>query len=204
MLDLKKYSNGKFFDSVNRKYLKTDSIREYIKKGEQIKVTLTTTGEDITKDILAKYSGKTGMKYNGLLNTEGLIRWITETIDKRINKMLDVMNLPTRDQITELNASIKAIDVKIQSFESVWKEQKEQKKKRQQKEKKQEGTWVKNKPAIEKEQAVAKDEKNVQQEKTLSNQVISGIDNAALQQITCENIFSDIEEMEGMGKNASD
>lgn len=123
MLDIKKYSNGKFFDSVNKQYIKSDRIREYIKKGEKIKVTLTTTGEDITRDVVARYSGKSGcMKYVGLLNTDGFTRWITKTIDKRINRMIEVMQLPTREQITELNAGIRTVDTKIQSLELMWNE----------------------------------------------------------------------------------
>ncbi|MBF0468701.1 MAG: hypothetical protein HQK61_07425 [Desulfamplus sp.] len=144
MLDIKKYSNGRFFDAINRKYIKADRIKELIKKGEQIKVTLTTTGEEITESIIAQYAGKLGSKktvsektenkdsqqtadsektksesaavsgrgssdarkIDRFLNTDAMRNWVSDVIDKRINQVLDVINLPTRDQIAELNLNI--------------------------------------------------------------------------------------------------
>ncbi|SLM30205.1 hypothetical protein MTBBW1_2130100 [Desulfamplus magnetovallimortis] len=127
MLDIKKYSNGKFFDSVNRKYLKPDTIREFINKGEKIKVTFTATGEDITEEICKSYLDKNkGVKYSWLPDSDELTRWISQTIDRRIRKVLGVMNLPTREQIADLNASLKAVDDKIQSLELMWKRSQEQ------------------------------------------------------------------------------
>ncbi|MBF0574022.1 MAG: hypothetical protein HQK69_09730 [Desulfamplus sp.] len=152
MIDIKKYSNGRFFDAVNRKFIKADRIKELIKKGEQIKVTLTTTGEEITESIISQYSGKLKGKTTGsipsdsdtktssettnydkqppdkkdveseswkierFLNTESMRNWVSDIIDKRINQILEIINLPTRDQIAELNANIKVISQKIDAL----------------------------------------------------------------------------------------
>ncbi len=120
MLDIKKYSNGKYFDAVNQKYLKKDRIKEYIKKGEQLKITLTTTGEDITDDILSQFEKSTRpMGFGGFI-TSDLKRWIFDTIDHRVKRVLDVMNLPTKDQMAQLNADLKSLDTKIQALEVKW------------------------------------------------------------------------------------
>ncbi|MBF0232510.1 MAG: hypothetical protein HQK65_05655, partial [Desulfamplus sp.] len=156
MLDIKKYSNGRFFDAINRRYIKADRIKELIKKGEQIKVTLTTTGEEITEAIIAQYAGRRDskridsekkdppdsgkitdseesysatatetvvhkgtadfLKIDRFLNTDAMRNWVSDVIDRRINKVLDVINLPTRDQIAELNLNIKAINQKIDTL----------------------------------------------------------------------------------------
>ncbi|MBF0376931.1 MAG: hypothetical protein HQK72_05565 [Desulfamplus sp.] len=154
MIDIKKYSNGRFFDAVNRKFIKADRIKELIKKGEQIKVTLTTTGEEITESIISQYSGKLKGKTIGsiisdsdtntssettdfdkklsgkkdveseswkierFLNTDAMKNWVSDVIDKRINKILEIINLPTRDQIAELNANIKVISIKIDALQT--------------------------------------------------------------------------------------
>ncbi|MBF0228327.1 MAG: hypothetical protein HQK63_01840 [Desulfamplus sp.] len=158
MLDIKKYSNGRFFDAVNRKFIKADRIKELIKKGEQIKVTLTTTGEEITESIISQYSSKIKGKTIGsrpsdsdtktssettgfdkkssdkkdveseswrierFLNTDSMKNWVSDVIDKRINQILEIVNLPTRDQIAELNDNIKVIGQKIDALKTSAKE----------------------------------------------------------------------------------
>jgi len=137
MLDIKKYSNGRFFDAVNRKYINADCIKELIKKGEKIKVTLTTTGEEITDAVLSQYAEKRGggetdskteaseeqvstmadsRKIDRFLNTESMKTWVSALIDRRINQVLEIINLPTRDQISELSASINDINQKIDAL----------------------------------------------------------------------------------------
>lgn len=137
MFDIRKYSNGKFFDAVNKKYINGDHIKELIKTGEQIKVTLTTTGEEITEAVLSKYGVKTrsqkidpektdseqmgsvaadSSNRERLLNREGMKHWVSALIDKRIKQVLEIINLPTRDQIAELNANINTINQKIDAL----------------------------------------------------------------------------------------
>ncbi|MBF0302863.1 MAG: hypothetical protein HQK73_07470 [Desulfamplus sp.] len=154
MIDIKKYSNGRFFDVINRKYIKPDRIKELIKKGEQIKVTLTTTGEEITEAVLDKYTrrkslgkkasdisdnvkensangdlaaeksenedsaGTDSRKSDSIFNVESMKNWVLDVIDRRINQVIEIMNLPTRDQIAELNDNIKSINQKIDALEA--------------------------------------------------------------------------------------
>ena len=120
MLDIKKYSNGKYFDAVNQKYLKKGRIKEYIEKGEQLQITLTTTGEDITDEIISQFKKSTQpICFSGFISSD-LKRWISDAVDHRVKQVLDIMNLPTKDQMTQLNSDLKALDAKIQALEAKW------------------------------------------------------------------------------------
>lgn len=120
MLDIKKYSNGKYFDTINQKYVNKDRIKEYIKKGEKLKITLTTTGEDITSDMISRFSQKTAPVALGSSIPGDLKKWVSDTVDRRIKQILDIMNLPTVDQMKKLDADIKSLDKKIQALEEKW------------------------------------------------------------------------------------
>ena len=134
MLKLKKYANGQFFDTINKKYIKVDTIKEMIQKGEKIKVTLTKTGKDITASVIDQFSKKADAPKKGkakktgkkkadkftkpaFLNTDSLKKWAKKIIDKRVTKVLDSIKLPNRKQIEQLDANIKALNKKIDKLE---------------------------------------------------------------------------------------
>jgi len=123
MLNIKKYANGQFFDTINKKYIKVAKLKELIQKGEQIKVTLAKTGKDITDSVIKQFSKKEKEKKNGktkkapFLNTDGLKKWAGKIIDKRITQVLETIKLPNRKQIEELDANIKALNKKIDKLE---------------------------------------------------------------------------------------
>ena len=139
MIKLKKYVNGQFFDTINKKYIKVATLKEMIEKGEKIKVTLTKTGKDITDSVIKQFS-KTDKKDNAdkgkkadekkttetkkvpFLNTDALKKWAGRVIDDKVVKMLDTMQLPNKKQIEQLNANIKALHKKIADFEKFQKQ----------------------------------------------------------------------------------
>ncbi len=134
MLKLKKYANGQFFDTINKKYIKVATVKEMIQKGEKIKVTLTKTGKDITASVIEQFSKKAEAPKKGkakktgkkkadkttkvpFLNTDSLKKWAKKIIDKRVTKVLDSVKLPNRKQIEQLDANIKALNKKIDKLE---------------------------------------------------------------------------------------
>ncbi|MEN8211398.1 MAG: polyhydroxyalkanoate synthesis regulator DNA-binding domain-containing protein [Thermodesulfobacteriota bacterium] len=138
MLKIKKYANGQFFDTINKKYIKVATLKEMIQKGEKIKVTLTKTGKDITASVVEQLSKKSdapktkkgkkvGKKSSAkskkapFLNTESLKKWAGKIIDKRVNQVLETVKLPNRKQIEELDANIKALNKKIDKLEMLQK-----------------------------------------------------------------------------------
>ncbi|MCG8615518.1 MAG: polyhydroxyalkanoate synthesis regulator DNA-binding domain-containing protein [Desulfobacterales bacterium] len=124
MLKIKKYANGRFFNTEEKKYIKPEEMAELIKKGEEIKVTLTKTGKDITEKVIAQFTEKKAEKKTKkakakkkpelpFIKTDKLVKWIGDTIDQKIEKLMDVVKLPSRDQVTQLDQSIKELNKKI-------------------------------------------------------------------------------------------
>lgn len=51
---IKRYANGRYYDTVAKNYITRDRIVELIDAGEKISIVETRTGEDITERILAQ------------------------------------------------------------------------------------------------------------------------------------------------------
>ena len=127
MLNIKKYANGRFFDTATKKYIKPEKLAEFIKKGEKIHVTLTKTGKDITDTVIAQFSKKEDKKKEDkkkestkkeipFLKTDKLVKWLGEVIDSKIEKVMEVVKLPTREQVASLDKNIKALNEKIDAL----------------------------------------------------------------------------------------
>ena len=124
MIDIKKYANGRFFDTAAKKYIKPENLAEMVRKGEEIKVTLTKTGKDITDSVIeqfqkkektakekaAKAKAKTDIPF---LKTDKLVKWLGDVIDTIIEQVMDIVNLPSREQVAKLDENIKALNKKI-------------------------------------------------------------------------------------------
>jgi len=126
MLNIKKYANGQFFDTINKKYIKVATLKELIQKGEKLKVTLAKTGKDITDSVVEQLSktkeGKKSKKDKKIkkapfLNTKSLKKWAGKIIDKRVTQVLETIKLPSKKQIEKLDANIKALNKKIDKLE---------------------------------------------------------------------------------------
>ncbi|MBC8440939.1 MAG: hypothetical protein H8D87_14815 [Deltaproteobacteria bacterium] len=124
MLNIKKYANGRFFDTVAKKYIKPEKLAEMIKKGEDIKVTLTQTGKDITETVVAQFSKKTEVEKEAkgkkqkktempFLKTDKLKQWLSDVVDHKIEQVMDLIKLPTREQVAKLDENIKELNKKI-------------------------------------------------------------------------------------------
>ncbi len=127
MLNIKKYANGRFFDTATKKYIKPEKLAELIKKGEKIHVTLTKTGKDITDTVIAQFSKKEDKKKEStkkegkkkdipFLKTDKLVKWLGEIIDTKIEKVMEVVKLPTREQVANLDENIKKLNKKIDAL----------------------------------------------------------------------------------------
>ena len=106
------------------KYIKPDELARLVKKGEEIKVTLTKTGKDITATVITQLSKKvtakkeqdaktTKKKDVPFLKTDKLVKWVSEIVDAKITKLLGIIKLPSRDQVKKLDENIKILNKKI-------------------------------------------------------------------------------------------
>ncbi|MFO8112003.1 MAG: polyhydroxyalkanoate synthesis regulator DNA-binding domain-containing protein [Desulfosalsimonadaceae bacterium] len=58
MYTIKKYANGRFYDTEAKKYITQPQIRALQKTGKTIAIIETKTGKDITVDVMSKLSAK--------------------------------------------------------------------------------------------------------------------------------------------------
>jgi len=126
MLTIKKYANGRLYDTENKKYITKDEVAKLIKKKTKIKIVLSKTGKNITKTFTDQLSSKPKTKKNDRKIPKNIKKWIDENtkwfgdnLDKQIDKLLDVMNLPTKEQITKLTSSIESLSNKVKNLEKL-------------------------------------------------------------------------------------
>lgn len=120
MLKIKKYANGRFFDTTAKKYIKPEKLAELIKKGEEIQVTLTKTGKDITDTVIEQFTKKEKKEKKGadfnFLKTDKFAKWVGEIIDSKIEKVMEIVKLPSREQVAKLDENIKELNKKIDAL----------------------------------------------------------------------------------------
>ncbi|NOY70531.1 MAG: hypothetical protein GXP53_13780 [Deltaproteobacteria bacterium] len=51
---IKRYANGRFYDTVEKNFVNRKDIKELMRKGKKISITDTRTGKDITADVKSK------------------------------------------------------------------------------------------------------------------------------------------------------
>lgn len=191
MYTIKKYANGRFYDTEAKKYVTQPELLKLQKAGKKLNIVETKTGKDITADVMdrATAGGKKttrkpaakksrtkaqpdsmfaqlikkggdslsdyGKKYSTMWQNmvtmsreevdklvnrlvkdnkisqfeadkfkkelqrhrENVESWFSKTIDRRVNEVLNRMNLANRDQIVNLTAKIDALSKKIADME---------------------------------------------------------------------------------------
>lgn len=75
--------------------------------------------EKESKEKVSHESPKNPEKETWTFKTDELKKWAIGAINKRINDALRLMNLPTRDQVEDLNIALKAIEKKIETLEKM-------------------------------------------------------------------------------------
>lgn len=128
MLTIKKYANGRFFDTDNKKYVTKVQLAEMIKGKEKIKIILAKTGKDITKSVVASLpasqNGKANGKYRPILGKMAIKtrvqdhkKWIAKQFDKRMDTVLEIMNFPNKRQVVKLNTEVKKLAQKVEDLQ---------------------------------------------------------------------------------------
>jgi len=130
MLTIKKYVNGRLYDTVNKQYVTKDQLSKLIKGKEKIRVILAKTGKDITESVVSSLptakKTKTNTKNKPLLKNkalktrvEGHKKWIAKQIDKRMDAIMEVMNFPKKQQVVKLNADVRKLAKKIDDLQKL-------------------------------------------------------------------------------------
>ena len=135
MRTIKKYANGRFYDADNKEYIKKNALEKMIKEDKKVKVVESKSGRDITKTIASKpaASKKKAKKEESFLTPEHLKKWLTDNrkwmsdnidkvgdnVEKRFKQVLHMMNLPSKEQITKVEKSLKDLNKKVTELEKV-------------------------------------------------------------------------------------
>ena len=119
MHKIKKYTNGRFYDTTDKKYITLKQLTEIIKEGEKISIVLAKTGEDLTSSIISKLSAKPKPTKEAPGNAENIKKWLGENIDKRVRKVLGIMNLATKKEVTDLTTTIESLTKKVEKLEGL-------------------------------------------------------------------------------------
>jgi hypothetical protein len=98
---IKKYVNGRFYDTVNKKYLKKEDLARLVKKEAAIKVIYTKTGRNITRAVVASLAADSKGDKSAFLSIDELTSWlkknqkrIRETIDRQVNTVRKAVKMP--------------------------------------------------------------------------------------------------------------
>lgn len=102
------------------------ALTDYAKKYLSIWQSAFTMAEDELDNLLKTLvknkelskSEVTRLKHEIMGFTASLKGWISDMVDKRINEVLSMMNLATREQVSSLNERIQELEAKIEMMES--------------------------------------------------------------------------------------
>ncbi len=124
MIIIKKYANGRLYDTVNKTYLKKTDLARLVKKGTKFKVVLTKTGKDVTRAVVAALPQKPRSQKAVRPTADSLKKWLTrkekgirKTVSKQVNKARRQLNFPTRDQVIKLTGSLNKLQDRISELE---------------------------------------------------------------------------------------
>ena len=132
MHKIKKYANGRLYDTTDKKYITLKQLSEMIEEGEKISIVYTKTGKDLTSAIISKLSAKPKPVKKAAGNVDNIKKWLGDHIDKRVRKVLGIMNLATRKEFTNLTTTIESLTKKVEKLECLQAEKARKLKKAQQ------------------------------------------------------------------------
>ena len=118
MRTIKTYANGRFYDTLNKGYMSKDQLAALINKKEAIKIIMHKTGRDVTQSVLKKMAAVANPKKESMLNIDNLRKWVSDQVDRRIEKAIQLINLPTKGQINRLTADIETLTKQVDGLQN--------------------------------------------------------------------------------------
>jgi len=98
---IKKYVNGRFYDTVNKKYLKKDDLAGLVKKQADIRIISTKSGRNITRSVVSELAVASRDGKKAFLAVEDLVNWfkknkkrIRATVNREVDTFRKAMKSP--------------------------------------------------------------------------------------------------------------
>lgn len=114
---IKTYTNGRFYDTLNKKYISKENLAALLKKKEEITIIMHNTGSDVTQSVMKRLASLLNTKKESKLNIDNIKNWVSDQVDRRIEKAIALINLPTRDQVSRLTADIKKLTKQVDGLQ---------------------------------------------------------------------------------------
>ena len=118
MRTIKTYANGRFYDTLNKRYMSKDHLAALIKKKEAVKIIMHQTGSDVTQSVLKQMDAVVKPKKESMLNIDNLKKWVSDQVDRRIEKAIELINLPSKGQINRLTADIEKLTKQVDGLQN--------------------------------------------------------------------------------------
>jgi len=118
MRTIKTYANGRFYDTLNKRYMSKDQLVALINKKEAIKIIMHKTGRDVTQSVLKKMAAVVNPQKESVLNIDNLRKWVSDQVDRRIEKAIQLINLPTKGQVNRLTADIETLTKQVDGLKN--------------------------------------------------------------------------------------
>ncbi len=115
---IKTYTNGRFYDTLNKTYISKEQLAALFNKKEEIAITMHKTGSDVTKSVMKRLGPLLDTKKESKLNIDNIKNWVSDQVDRRIAKAIALINLPSRDQINRLTADIETLAKQIDGLQN--------------------------------------------------------------------------------------
>jgi polyhydroxyalkanoate synthesis regulator protein len=115
---IKTYTNGRFYDTLNKTYISKEQLAALFNKKEEIAITMHKTGSDVTKSVMKQLGPLLDTKKHPKLNIDNIKNWVSDQVDRRIAKAIALINLPSRDQINRLTADIETLAKQIDGLQN--------------------------------------------------------------------------------------
>lgn len=114
---IKTYANGRFYDTLTKRYMGKEQLIALLKKKEAIKIVMHQTGKDVTQSVAKRLAPLVKTKKESMLNIDNFRKWVADQVDRRIEKATALINLPTRDQIRRLTADIEKLAKQVDGLQ---------------------------------------------------------------------------------------
>lgn len=114
---IKTYANGRFYDTLNKKYMRKDQLVALINNKEAIQIIMHKTGRDVTPSVLKRLAPLLNTPKESRLNMDHIKNWVSDQVDRRIEKAIALINLPSRDQISQLTAEIEKLTKRVDELQ---------------------------------------------------------------------------------------
>lgn len=119
---IKKYGNRKLYDSSESRYISMSELKDLIRKGENVVITDSKSGEEITASVLTKAIVEQGSHETlSPVALHALIRWGTDTFEtglaffgKSLHKVLPLAEV---SDVRGLMEKISTLEMRVEELQ---------------------------------------------------------------------------------------